>query len=70
MPGSLNLRAARLQGTGDNRRQLNPFFAELDLAAQTAIAELWKYWSDGVGELHPFCPDCAEREFGTTPTED
>lgn len=23
----------------------------------------WRYWSDGVGELHLFCPTCAEREF-------
>jgi hypothetical protein len=31
--------------------------------AFTAIAEKWGYWSDGVGELVPFCPDCARREF-------
>lgn len=29
----------------------------------TAIAERWGYWSDGCGELLPFCPDCARREF-------
>jgi hypothetical protein len=23
----------------------------------TAIAEKWRYWSDGVGELVPFCPE-------------
>ena len=23
----------------------------------------WRYWSDGVGELMPFCSDCIEREF-------
>ena len=28
----------------------------------TAIAEKWA-WSDGVGELLPFCPECARREF-------
>ena len=28
----------------------------------TAIAEKWGYWSDGVGELVPFCPECARRE--------
>jgi len=28
-----------------------------------AIAERWSYWSDGVGELVPFCPECAKREF-------
>jgi hypothetical protein len=22
-----------------------------------AIAEKWGYWSDGIGELHPICPD-------------
>jgi hypothetical protein len=29
----------------------------------TAIAEKWGYWSDGIGELVPFCPECATREF-------
>ncbi len=29
----------------------------------TAIAEKWGYWSDGAGELMPFCPECAKREF-------
>jgi len=24
----------------------------------------WRYWSDGVGELHLFCQACAEIEFG------
>jgi hypothetical protein len=24
----------------------------------------WRSYSDGVGELHTFCPECAEREFG------
>ncbi len=28
-----------------------------------AEAAGWRYWSDGVGELLPFCPVCAEREF-------
>jgi hypothetical protein len=23
----------------------------------------WRVYSDGVGELHSFCPECAEREF-------
>jgi hypothetical protein len=30
----------------------------------TAIAEKWRYWSDGTGELVPFCPECAGAEFG------
>jgi len=30
-----------------------------------AIAEKWGYWSDGVGELVPFSPDCARREFAS-----
>jgi hypothetical protein len=29
----------------------------------TAIAEKRGYWSDGIGELVPFCPECARREF-------
>jgi hypothetical protein len=28
----------------------------------------WRYFSDGVGELLPFCPGCAEREFGISRT--
>ena len=31
----------------------------------TAIAEKWRFWSDGVGGLLPFCPECARREFAT-----
>lgn len=30
---------------------------------QDAEQEGWGYWSDGLGGLHPFCPDCAGREF-------
>ena len=30
----------------------------------TAEREGWGYWSDGLGELQPYCPECAEREFG------
>jgi hypothetical protein len=29
----------------------------------TAIAEGWRYFSDGCGDLTPFCPECATREF-------
>jgi hypothetical protein len=29
----------------------------------TAIGEKWGYWSDGAGELVPFCPASAKREF-------
>jgi hypothetical protein len=32
--------------------------------AATEDAETWRYRSDGIGELHPFCPDCDQREFG------
>jgi hypothetical protein len=28
------------------------------------IAERWGSWSDGLGELLPFCPTCGEQEFG------
>jgi hypothetical protein len=35
----------------------------------TAIAEQWGFWSDGVGELLPFCPECARREFGGRASE-
>ena len=29
----------------------------------TAMAEWWGFWSDGCGELLPFCPDYSTREF-------
>ena len=29
-----------------------------------AQAQQWGYWSDGVGDLYPYCPECARREFG------
>nr|MBA2257133.1 hypothetical protein [Thermoleophilaceae bacterium] len=28
-----------------------------------AEAAGWRFYSDGVGELLPFCLDCIEREF-------
>ena len=30
----------------------------------TEIAERWGYWSDGCGDLLPYCLTCAAREFG------
>jgi hypothetical protein len=32
----------------------------------TAIAERWGFWSDGCGELLPFCPECAGASLRTT----
>jgi ribosomal protein S27AE len=31
---------------------------------QEEVEESWRVNSDGLGELHVFCPECAEREFG------
>jgi hypothetical protein len=28
------------------------------------ILKPWTWWPDGHGNLLPFCPACAEREFG------
>jgi hypothetical protein len=28
------------------------------------IAERWRWWSDGCGQLLVFCPACSKREFG------
>ena len=36
----------------------------LEADERFTIAEHWTWWSDGCGGLLPFCPDCAEREFG------
>lgn len=32
-----------------------------------AIEQHWTYWSAGTGDLRPFCPECAEQEFGLKP---
>ena len=32
-------------------------------------AERWRFYSDGTGDLVPFCPECAEREFGLSVAE-
>jgi hypothetical protein len=29
-----------------------------------AQAQRWGHWSDGVGELYPYCAKCADRECG------
>ena len=37
-----------------------------EITEEEAEREGWGYRSDGLGELHPFCPECAAREFGGT----
>jgi NAD-dependent SIR2 family protein deacetylase len=34
-----------------------------EVEESTAIKERWGFWSDGCGELLPYCPECALREF-------
>jgi hypothetical protein len=29
----------------------------------TAIKKRWRFWSDAVRELLPYCPECAKQEF-------
>jgi hypothetical protein len=31
---------------------------------QEEVEASWRVNADGLGELHVFCPECAEREFG------
>jgi hypothetical protein len=31
--------------------------------ATTSALDTWRASSDGLGELHVFCPECTEREF-------
>ena len=39
------------------------------VAEADAEAAGWRFWSDGVGELHLFCEICSAREFAAdTPT--
>ena len=35
-----------------------------EVGEDEAQAQRWGYWFR-VGELYPFCPACAEREFGS-----
>ncbi len=38
--------------------------AECDLEVdEFAAVAAWRYFHDGTGELVPYCPDCAAREF-------
>ncbi len=32
-------------------------------AEVTGVTGQWGFWSDGCGELLPFCPECARREL-------
>jgi len=34
-----------------------------EIEVEEAQAARWGYWSDGVREFHPFCSECAAREF-------
>jgi hypothetical protein len=36
----------------------------LEADERFTVAEQWSWWIDGQGGLRPFCPVCAEREFG------
>jgi hypothetical protein len=47
--------------TGDEAIRCSECRREVD--EFTAIAERWGYWSDGCGELMPFCAECSRREF-------
>ena len=33
------------------------------ISADYAEVAGWRYWSDGLGELHLFCEICSAREF-------
>jgi NAD-dependent SIR2 family protein deacetylase len=44
--------------SGDHMRCI-----ECNRKAEPNEVRKWRYFSDGVGSLLPFCPDCAEREF-------
>ena len=48
----------------------SPRYRTVDLPSVTiseAYAEVagWRYWSDGLGELHLFCEICSAREFAS-----
>jgi hypothetical protein len=57
-----------LVGEGDLPRARELMTAEgLDVSCAECgrpIGEDGRWWSDGVGELHPYCATCSEREFG------
>lgn len=45
---------------------LEPLYCQSCGRSPGEDANAWRYRSDGVGELHPFCPECDRREFGVT----
>lgn len=36
---------------------------------ESAKAEGWRFFPAEVDDPHPFCPECAEREFGPAPPD-
>ncbi len=36
----------------------------LEADERFTVAEHWTWWINGPGEFVPYCPPCAEREFG------
>ena len=53
--------------TFDDRNEVERTIACVECDGKIAEGDAerrgWSYWSDGLGELHPFFPECAEREF-------
>jgi hypothetical protein len=41
-----------------------PALPHVRLERERLEREGWRCWSVGLGELHPLCPECAERELG------
>jgi hypothetical protein len=42
----------------------NKYCAEYGGLLPAEESERWRYFSDGLGELVLFCPECPEGEFG------
>jgi hypothetical protein len=53
---------APLRDTDDRAPQWEPVAACVECG--TAIDGWGCWYSNGLGELVPYCPDCARREFG------
>lgn len=53
-----------LDPTADTQTSIRGMECEREVSEEEAQATRWGFWSDGLGDLMPFCPECAEREFG------
>jgi hypothetical protein len=56
----------RFRGNAEKRLVVRCANCHREVAASIAEEAGFRYWSDGLGELHAMCAECAKRESGHT----